>query len=96
MQHKTQKCLFKTYKAVIQCICNQFQTAINEDYLAKLNNPHVGLANVQAIDIYNHTFDQNAKTNLKMAEEDHKIFNKPIDPAKQLTMYTKKRKSAKH
>ena len=92
MQHKAQTQLLKRYKAIIQCIYNWFQAAINKHYLAKLDNPHVRLANIKPINIYNHIVNQYATMNLKMAEKNQKVFNEPMDLAKPLTVYNKKQK----
>ena len=50
--HKSAKQLFGTYKAVVQCLHNLFQEAINEDYLSELDHPNIGLTTVLPSDIY--------------------------------------------
>ena len=82
--------MFDTYKVVIQCLQNQFQNAIHEDYLAKLDDADINLTNVHPSIIYQHIIDQYAKIDFKNAEENQKPFNAPMDLTKPLAVYTKK------
>ena len=88
--HKAVKLIYDTYKAVTQCLWNQFQEAIHEDYLAELDNPDVGLTNVHPSIIYQHIIDRYVKIDLCMANDDGKQFNAPMEPSKPLAVYTKK------
>ena len=81
-QHKAEKHLFEMYKAAVQCVWSQLQAAINEDYLAKLVNLHVCLADILPLDIYNHIVDCYAKFDLKMAEDNRLMFNESMDPTR--------------
>ena len=55
--HKALKLVYDTFKAVTQCLQNQFQEAIHEDYLAELDNPDISLTNVHPSVIYQHIID---------------------------------------
>ena len=79
--HKASKLVYDTFKAVTQCFWNQFQEAINEDYLAELYNPDVGRINVHPSIIYQYIVDRYAKI---------KHFNASMDPSKPLAVYTEK------
>ena len=81
--------MFEIYKPVVQCVQNQIQMANDEDYLVELNNLHVGLIDIQPMDIYNHIINCYAKIDLKMAEDNCKQFNESMDPTKPLAVYTK-------
>ena len=84
--------MYDTFKAVIQCLQNLCQEAIHKDYLAKLDDLDVGLTNIHPSIIYQHIIDRYEKIDLKMVEENRKIFNAPMDPTKPLSVYTKKQK----
>ena len=88
--HKASKLIYDTFKVVTQCLQNQFQEAIHENYLAKLDDPDVGLTNVHPSVIYQHIVDRYAKIDLRMADNNQKQFNTPMDPSKPLAVYTKK------
>ena len=90
--HKASKLVYNTFKVVLQCLWNQFQEAIHKDYVAELNYPDIGLNNVFPSIIYQHIVNRYAKIDLRMAEENQKKFNAPIDPSKPLAVYTKKQK----
>ena len=74
------KLVYNTFKAVTQCLRNQFQEAIHEDHLAELDNPDVGLSNVHPSVIYQQIIDRYVKINLRMADDNHKQFNAPWTP----------------
>ena len=90
IHHKAAKQVYDTYKTMIQCNHNQFQKAIDEDNLAELDNPDVGLTNIHPSIIYQHIMNWNAKIDLKMAEQNQKMFNEFMDPTKPLMVHTKK------
>ena len=78
--HKAAKLIYDTYKVVTQCLRNPFQEAIHEDYLAELDDLDMGLTNVHPSIIYQHIVDRYAKIDLKMADDNRKQFNAPMDP----------------
>ena len=88
--HKAAKQVYDTFKAVIQCLHNQFQKIIHKDYLAILDNPDAGLTNIQPSIIYQHIIDWYAKLDLKMVEKEWKSFNVPMDLTKPLAAYRTK------
>ena len=79
-----------TFKAVTQCLQNQFQKVIHKDYLAKLDNPDVGLTKVNPIVIYQHTIDWYAKIDLQMVEENRKKPYCACGPLKTIGCLNKK------
>ena len=87
IHHNAAKQVYDNYKAVIQCLYNKFQEANHEDYLTELNDPDIGLLNIQPSIIYQHIVDWYAKIDLKMAQEIQRTFNEPMDPTKPLAMY---------
>ena len=54
--HKVAKQVYNTFKAVTQCLQNQFHKAIHEDCLAELDDPNIRLTNVHPSVIYQHTY----------------------------------------
>ena len=71
--------MFDTYKAVLQCLCNQFQAAIHLDYLAELDDPGVGLTNLIT-----------SSTSQKMMENNKAKVLEPMDYTKLLVVCIEK------
>ena len=66
------------------------QADIHEEYLVEDKDPHVSHADIKPMNIYNHIINCYAKIDLKMAEDNRKLFDKLMDPTKQLAIYTNK------
>ena len=75
------KLIYDTYKAVTQCLQNQFQEGIHEDYLAELDDPDMVLTDEHPSIIYQHIVDRYVKIDLRMADDNRKQFNAPLDPS---------------
>ena len=56
----------------------------------------MGLTNVHPSIIYQHIIDRYAKIDLRMADDNRKQFNAPMDPSKPLAVFTKNRSTVKH
>ena len=75
---------------VTQCLQNQFQEVIGEDYLADFDDPDIGLTNVHPSIIYQHIVDRYAKIDLHMADDNWKQFNAPHGPLQTIGCLHKK------
>ena len=93
---KASKQVCDTYKADLQCLHNQLQEAINEHYIAELDDPHVDLTNIHPHIMYQNVVHWYVTVNLKMVEENLKTLNKPMDPTTLLGVYTKNKSNIMH